>query len=48
MKAVANQTGATLTAHVTQTERRLTMLEAEFGWIKTGMKRITHAGKDES
>ena len=38
MKHAANHTGVTLTAHVTQTERRLTMLETEFGWIKASVK----------
>ena len=38
MKLAAAQTGGQLTAHVNQTERRLTMLETEFGWIKAGMK----------
>ena len=38
MKVAASMTGGQLTAHVNQTERRLTMLETEFGWIKAGMK----------
>ena len=38
MKVAAHTTGGQLTAHVNQTERRLTMLETEFGWIKAGMK----------
>ena len=46
MKVAANNTGGQLTAHVNQTERRLTMLETEFGWIKAGMKYNNNA-KDE-
>jgi cell division protein FtsB len=38
MKTAAANTGSTLTAHVNQTERRLTMLETEFGWIKSGIR----------
>ena len=40
MKLAASVTGGQLTAHVNQTERRLTMLETEFGWIKAGMKYV--------
>lgn len=45
MKSAASTTGVQLTAHVHQTERRLTMLETEFGWIKAGMK-YTNYNKD--
>ena len=48
MKLAANQTGVTLTAHVTQTERRLTMLETEFGWIKAGMKYKNQIDQDDT
>lgn len=41
MKHAATNTGATLNAHVHQTERRLTMLETEFAWLKTTF-RINH------
>ena len=44
MKSAAKETGATLASHVHQTERRLTMLETEFGWIKAGMKYANHGG----
>ena len=46
MKKEAHSAATTLTAHVHQTERRLTMLETEFGWIKAGMKYNNHV-KDE-
>ena len=42
MKVAAATTGGQLTAHVHQTERRLTMLETEFGWIKAGMKHTNN------
>ena len=47
MKGAASTTGTQLTAHVHQTERRLTMLETEFGWIKAGMKYNNSTHKDE-
>lgn len=40
MKNAASHTGNTLTAHVTQTERRLTMLETEFGWLKAAVRSL--------
>ena len=41
IKHVAFNTGTTLNAHVHQTERRMTMLETEFSWLKE-MFRINH------
>ena len=46
MKIAASATGGQLTAHVNQTERRLTMLETEFHWIKAGIKTLNNI-KDE-
>ena len=37
MKAIANSSGASLNAHIHQTERRLTMLETEFQYIKAAV-----------
>ena len=34
MKAIANASGAALNSHINQTERRLTMLETEFQYVK--------------
>lgn len=42
MKSAAKETGSTLSDHVNQTERRLTMLETEFGWIKASVKPVVH------
>jgi cell division protein FtsB len=41
MKAIAQLSNATLNAHINQTERRLTMLETEFNWIK---QSVNHHG----
>jgi len=38
MRATTGHTGNVLSAHVNQTERRLTMLETEFGWIKSAIR----------
>lgn len=46
MKHAANHTGITLNAHVTQTERRLTMLETEFNWMKATI-RLNHNHREE-
>jgi len=35
MKAISSASAASLNAHIMQTERRLTMLETEFHYIKT-------------
>ena len=45
MKQMGHQTGATLVNHVNQTERRLTMLETEFTYIKTLLRNNKH-GED--
>lgn len=37
MRSTTKDMGTVLTAHINQTERRLTMLETEFGWIKTSV-----------
>jgi hypothetical protein len=35
MRSSTKDMGLILTSHIHQTERRLTMLETEFGWFKT-------------
>jgi hypothetical protein len=42
MKSLAQASNHALNAHIHQTERRLTMLETEFGWIK---QAINHRGE---
>jgi hypothetical protein len=38
MKGIGNHTTGMLTSHINQTERRLTMLETEFRWLKDSIK----------
>ena len=38
LKSSANKTTDSLVSHVTQTERRLTLLETEFQWLKNGAR----------
>jgi len=51
MKAAAKGTSDSLTSHVNQTERRLTMLESEWRWLKDWFIDIrnrtnNHGGKE--
>lgn len=39
MRHSTREMGSTLTAHVNQTERRLTMLETEFSFIKVAVQK---------
>lgn len=40
MKQTGKETGQALTSHVTQTERRLSMLEAEWRWMKEWLQEL--------
>lgn len=40
MKQTGKETGTALTVHVTQTERRLAMLEAEWRWMKDWLQEM--------
>jgi len=44
MRASTREMGTTLTAHVNQTERRLTMLETEFSFIKIAVQKGAEKG----
>ena len=46
MRVTTKDTAGVLTSHIHQTERRLTMLETEFGWIKASFG-TNHAHRDE-
>ena len=39
MKSIANSSSVALNAHIHQTERRLTMLETEFQYVKLAVTR---------